>query len=209
MVDRGQAHTLEAVVAGMLLISSLVFALQVTAVTPLSASTSSQHIENQQQATAAGVLAGALEDGSLKRGLLYCDPAGNGRDPAFNSTGDDPYYTDAPTVNGTENLTGFGERLERAFGERSIAYNVVLVYENGGNTVRRSMVDQGTPSDNAVSASRTVALFDDDSLSLPVDNSTLEATGHALDDGTCYGTDGVVDGSLHKVVKVEVVVWRQ
>lgn len=205
---RGQAHTLEAVVAAVLLIGSLTFALQVTAVTPLSASTSSQHIENQQAATAEGVLAGAIEDGSLRRGLLYCDPAGD-RDPVFNSTGDDPYYVDAPTINHSGNLTGFGERLEAAFGERSIAYNVVLVYEQGGTTVRREMIYQGTPSDNAVTASRTVALFDADSLSRPVDNTTLEATGNTLADGTCYGSDSVAGGSLHKVVKVEVIVWRQ
>ncbi|PSP97067.1 hypothetical protein BRC94_11020 [Halobacteriales archaeon QS_5_70_17] len=207
--DRGQAHTLEAVVAAVLLIGSLTFALQVTAVTPLSASTSSQHIENQQAATAEGVLAGAIEDGSLRRGLLYCDPAADDRDPTFNSTGDDPYYVDAPTINHSGNLTGFGERLEAAFGERSIAYNVILVYEHGGSTVRREMIYQGTPSDNAVTASRTVALFDADNLSQPVDNATLETTGGTLTDGTCYGSDSVADGSLHKVVKVEVIVWRQ
>ncbi len=63
---RAQAHTLEAIVSGMLLLASLVFALQMTAVTPLSASTSSQHIENQQQAIGHGVLASAVAEGALK-----------------------------------------------------------------------------------------------------------------------------------------------
>ena len=68
--DRGQAYTLEAIIASVLLISSLVFALQVTVVTPLSASTSNQHIENQQRASAAGVLTAAQETGALKDAVL-------------------------------------------------------------------------------------------------------------------------------------------
>ena len=68
---RGQIYTLEAVIAAVLLVSSLVFALQVTAVTPLSASTSNQHIENQQRASASGVLTAAEEAGILQDAVLF------------------------------------------------------------------------------------------------------------------------------------------
>lgn len=214
MVDRAQAHTLEAIMAAVLLLGSLVFALQVTAVTPLSASTSSQHIENQQAATAQGVLAAGIEDGSLKRGLLFCDTdANNVQEPVFESTGSRTFYTDAPR-SGTE-LTGFGEKLETAFGSQSVAYNVALVYDDGSGFVRRWMVYQGNPSDNAVTATRTVTLLDDHRLSEDTDgNGTLESTGATLGPGTdpddtCYGTASSTDGGVHRVVKVEVIVWRQ
>lgn len=198
--------------AGVLLLGSLVFALQVTAVTPLSASTSSQHIENQQAATAEGVLAAGIEDGSLKRGLLFCDPdAGNVQEPVFVGTDSRPFYTDAPR-SGIE-LTGFGEKFETAFGSRSVAYNVALVFDDGSGFVRRWMVYQGSPSDNAVTATRTVTLLDSDELSADSDgDGTLEASGTTLGDGpadTCYGTAVSTDGGVHRVVKVEVIVWRQ
>ncbi|MWG33361.1 DUF7288 family protein [Halomarina oriensis] len=213
MVDRGQAHTLEAIMAAVLLLGSLVFALQVTAVTPLSASTSSQHIENQQAATAQGVLAASIDDGSLKRGLLYCDPAPeNTQEPKFRETSGQTFYTDAPrTSNGP---TGFGEKLEAAFGSQSVAYNVALVYDDdndGQGFVRRWMVYQGNPSDNAVTASRTVTLLDSDELSQDGGNGTLVGSGTVLgsgEDQTCYGS-GSGAGGVHRVVKVEVIVWRQ
>ncbi|MES3517653.1 MAG: hypothetical protein PPP58_08325, partial [Natronomonas sp.] len=86
---RGQAYTLEAVVAAVLLIASLIFALQVTAVTPLSASTSSQHIENQQRGSAAGLLAAADKtvvdestgETALKTAVLAVDADGEYDDP--------------------------------------------------------------------------------------------------------------------------------
>jgi len=59
--DRAQAHTLEAFAAAILLVAALTFALQATAVTPLSASTSNQHIENQQRAVATDLLATSAE----------------------------------------------------------------------------------------------------------------------------------------------------
>ncbi|MFD1512235.1 DUF7288 family protein [Halomarina rubra] len=219
MVDRGQAHTLEAVMAGVLLLGSLVFALQVTAVTPLSASTSSQHIENQQAATAEGVLAASLDDGSLKRGLLYCNPGAEGvQEPRFLESGSRQFYTDVPETD--KGPTGFGKKLEAAFGSQSVAYNVELVYDDGSGFVRRKMVYQGNPSDNAVTVARTVTLLDTDSYSestdgdgeLEVSDKTLrdiEIDASDADHATCYGETDTTDSGVHKVVKVEVTVWRQ
>nr|WP_267163201.1 hypothetical protein [Halovenus salina] len=69
--DRGQALTLEAVVGAILMLAAIGFALQMTAVTPLSASTSSQHIENQLQSTSEGVLDTAADTGALREAVLY------------------------------------------------------------------------------------------------------------------------------------------
>jgi len=54
----------------MLLLASVLFALQVTAVTPLTGSTSSQHIENQQASLAEGLLATQVENGSIVPTIL-------------------------------------------------------------------------------------------------------------------------------------------
>jgi F0F1-type ATP synthase membrane subunit b/b' len=75
--ERGQAFTLEAVVSAVLLLTAIAFALQVTIVTPLSASTSSQHIENQQAAVSDGLLAAEAENGTIKETLLYWNSGSN------------------------------------------------------------------------------------------------------------------------------------
>ena len=64
--DRGQAHTLEAFAAAILIVVGLTFALQATAVTPLSASTSNQHLENQQRAVATDLLETSAANGDLR-----------------------------------------------------------------------------------------------------------------------------------------------
>jgi hypothetical protein len=109
--DRGQAYTLEAFIAALLLISSLTFALQVTAVTPLSASTANQHIENQQRSSASGVLAAGHESGALKEAVLYWNAS---TERFHDATRNDYYTNEYPDI-------PFGEMLDRAFGGRGLA----------------------------------------------------------------------------------------
>lgn len=192
--SRGQAFTLEAIVAAMLLVGGLVFALHATAVTPLSASTSSQHIENQHHATARGALLIAAENGTLEVAVLN-----------WNTTGEsfygarDVYYVEHP-----EN--GFGDLLNRSFGSRGIIYNAYVTYENEADEQRRqTMVYRGEPSDNAVIASVPVTLYDDDVL---YDGSET-ATGDSLDSSPFYAPDTAPNSRVYNVVTVELVVWRQ
>jgi len=195
VVDRGQAHTLEAVVAGLLLLSSVIFALQMTAVTPLSASTSSQHIENQQRSVARGVLAAAAEQDALKSTVLYWnDTAGD-----FHCVTSVGYYTNEPPE------TALGGMLERTFDQRGISYNVYLEFETpSGDQKRKRMIYRGVPSDNAVVAARTVTLTDYDPLygddAEPIPGSTLNNST------SFYMSD--TGGAVYNVVRVEVVAWR-
>ena len=153
MSERGQAFTLEGVTAAILLVGGLVFALQATAVTPLSASTSSQHIENQQQASAEGVLATGTDTGSLRVAVLFWDDANEQFHDAAES-----YYVDQTPDN------RFGAALDRAFTSRRIVANVNVYYQEGDRQRQQRMVYRGEPSDNAVSASTTITLTDDDPL---------------------------------------------
>ena len=192
MVNRGQAHTLEAVVAALLLLSSLVFALQITAVTPLSASTSNQHIENQQQPSAAGILSIASKNGDLKRSVLYWNATGN----RFHDGTINGYYTETMP-------TAFGRSLEQAFGERGIAYNVYITYtEPDGGVVREEMIYRGEPSDNAVTASRALVLTNESRL------RTEEMNRGARIDASNFYAEDVGAGGYYNTVRVEVVVWR-
>lgn len=198
---RGQAHTLEALVAAFLLLAGVTFALQVTTVTPLSASTSSQHIENQQGATADGVLATAAETGALKRAVLFTDETGD-----FHNSTEDGYYTSRVPPN------QFGQMLERAFESRGIVFNVYVRYQTSDGLIKQKrMVYRGVPSDNAATAVRKVTLVDDDVLYADSDNDSIaEPTTTTVKDSSLYrdAVNGESGDGLYNVVEVEVVVWR-
>ena len=195
--DRGQAYTLEAFIAALLLISSLTFALQVTAVTPLSASTANQHIENQQRSSASGVLAAGHESGALKEAVLYWNATGE----EFHDPDRADYYTNQyPDI-------PFGGMLDRAFGGRGLAVNVLVHTEDRARP--QPMVYHGEPSDNAASASRTVTLYDDDRIRF--ENQSLGDTLSQVEsdpDRAFYGGDAHDSSLVYNVVRVEVVVWR-
>lgn len=192
---RGQAYTLESIVAALLIISSLIFALQVTAVTPLSASTSSQHIENQQRASAAGALTAAAETGNLKESISTIDSEGR----YYGEASDGAYVSTYPDDE-------FGDILDRTFGGRGLAVDIAVRYQDG-NTSWSSvqMVDRGAPSDNAVTATRSVTLYDDD----PIYNETHDVNGTwGGDDPFAIGDDVHTDSDVYTVVVIEVTVWR-
>lgn len=189
---RAQAHTLEAFTAALLLIGGVIFALQVTAVTPLTASTSSQHVENQQLQMARGVLDSAVENGSLNHALLYWNESKG----TFLDTGDEGYYA----TGGPPNT--FGHVLNRTFRDRGIAMNVNVYYVTvSGSTRIQEMVHFGTPSDNAVSARRTITLFDDDNMTGTTSSGLNESSSY-------FAPDISPETGLYNVIRVEVLLWR-
>jgi len=67
------------------------------------------------------------------------------------------------------------------------------------------MVYRGAPSDNAVTATRTVTLHDDDELV----TANGSDTGTTVDEsGTFYAPDASPGTNVYNVIRVEVVVWR-
>ena len=195
--DRAQAHTLEAFAAAILIVAGLTFALQATAVTPLSASTSNQHLENQQRAVADDLLEPSAANGDLEDALLRWDPVNetftDGRSPSYFTAGGPP--------------NTFGEALNATFGERRIAFNVHIRHgsDNGDET---TLVDMGSPSDNAVTATRTVVLTDDANLTAPGHgNTTLRALSNGSEPGEFYAADAAV-GAIYDRMEVRIVVWQ-
>lgn len=199
MDDRGQAFTLEAITASLLLIGGLVFALQATAVTPLSASTSSQHIENQQQAAAEGLLTTTLDDGSLRRALLFWNESANDGSGGFHNASERGYYVTETPPN------PFGESLNRTFNSRNIVVNVNVYYQEGGREKRQRMVYRGEPSDNAVAASTSVTLYED--ATLYARNGSQTTT--VVSGDTFYASNTSTSSGVFSTLRVEVIVWRQ
>ncbi len=195
MNDRGQAHTLEGIAAAILVLASVIFALQVTAVTPLTASTASQHIENQQQGAANGLLAMADEQHILRETVLYWNASG----AKFHGSGNETYYTSGGPP------TEFGHHLNETFSENGIAFNVYLKYlTEDGQQRERTLVDLGRPSDHSVVVHRSVPIYDDDHIR-DADGSLNSTT---VEETTFFAPDVDPDSHLYNVIQVEVVIWR-
>jgi len=190
--DRGQAHTLEGLAAAVIIVAGIAFALQATAVTPLTASTSNQHIENQQRAAATNVLETAQADGDLVETALYWNESRG----AFRDSGGGGTFSNGGPP------TDFGEALNRTFAAETVAFNVRVGYRTpDGGEGRAQLVEMGDPSDNAVAATRTAVIFDDDRLT-----GTTTTVAEASD--SLYAPDVDPDGPLYNVLEVRVTVWR-
>jgi len=192
---RGQALTLEGISAAIILLAAVGFALQVTAVTPLSPSTSSQHVENQIQATADGALDSAAQDGTLTDAVLFW----NATEEQFHNASEEvSHYQGRPP-----DVFPLSETFERTFDDRNIAYNLLVHFHTDQGRVSRQLVEKGSPSDHAVSASRTIVVHESDRLVLR--NGT---SGDRLDASGFYAPNLDTDENLYNVVHVEVVAWR-
>lgn len=193
---RGQAFTLESLAASLLLFAGVVFALQATVVTPQSASTAGEHVENQNTGLAAGTLDSAAANGTLRPTLLSWNGSG---ERFYGSPANDSFVDGGPP-------TAFGRTLDRTLGNRSVVFNVNLRYVAANGSVRsKPLVHLGTPSDDAVRAARSVTLFDDDVL---VDAAGRPTNTTLASSTTFYAPDAAPSSPVYNVVRVEVVAWR-
>lgn len=194
--ERGQAFTLEGFIAALLVLSSVLFVLNVTAVTPLSASASNQHIENQQSAMATSLLDVAAANDSMEPTLLAWDDALGG----FHDASANGYYLTC----GFD--TAFGVLLTQTFETNGVACNVNLRYVTASGDLRAErLVYVGEPTDNAVRATSFVTLYDDDLLRTANGTHTSVTLTNA---STFYAPDAAPNDRLYNVIEVEVIVWR-
>jgi len=190
---RAQAHTLEGVAAAIIVVAAVAFTLQGTAVTPLTASTASQHIETQHERAAASLLETSRSDGTLSATLRYWNASGG----EFANASEDGYYVGDPPN------TTFGDALRVTLGDRAVAYNVNVYYvTNDGERRQRRVVYTGAPSADAVAAERTVTVYDDQRV-VDVDGDPV---GPSVENATYLGPDS--PGPVYGVYTVEVVAWR-
>lgn len=191
---RAQAHTLEGFVASLVILGTVAFALQATAVTPLSASTSNQQIENQQTAVSESLLETLAEQDELKPAALYWNTSRK----AFRDSGARGTFSNGGPP------TPFGVALNDTFGDGNIAFNVDVIHRSPDESRNvESMVDMGSPTDNAAVASRTVVLFDDDTI-----EGTNRTVANASAQDEFYANDVDADGELFNLMEVRITVWR-
>lgn len=203
---RGQAFTLEGLTAGLVLVTAVLFAVQSVAVTPTTGGAVDERAQSNTRAEAQDVLATVAnnETFGLSELVRYWSP-------------------DAMTYQGAINpRIGYGSRqppgelgtlLNQVFTRHGETYNLDVVYQrrnvsNGTESV--TMVYRGEPSDDAVTVSQTVTLYDNQTLTAP--SSAQQAlrfydTNATNSRASYYPVPDAVDGAVYNVVEVRLTVW--
>lgn len=200
--DRGQAYTLEALIAALLLVTAVLFAMQSVVITPTSAG-QDRDVSAQQHQMASDALSTAANDGELSRLVRFwdCSDGGFSHGTFISGSPADQWMETEGYPSDLAPIEDVGETLNYTF-DAGTRYNLELVYTNasGGQEVSR-IVYQGTPGDDVVTASHTVAITEGQ-----------QVTGRAEDSETVGGCDDPAipeagSGPVHNVVEVRLVLW--
>ena len=195
-VDRGQAYTLEGVMAAVLLLTALLLATNAVVITPATEGTIDQDTMAQLGTQSDDVLSAAHERNALKESALFWDAEKEASAwPATWQPGD----TCPQTADGNQ-LT-LCVLLEETFTSRFYRYNVYLDYQTHTKTTETEpLFVQGTPGRNAVTTTRSIALHDGMELTggsgEPIGNNT-----------STFYADNLDNPTLINVIKIRVVIW--
>lgn len=190
---RAQIFTLEGVLAALIVLAGLAFALQAVVVTPSSSGDSGAPADVGRLDS---VLDQAAQDGSLKRAVLAWNGSASGFDNASNGN----YYVgDFPP-------NRFGNATNETFGPATTV-NVRVYYETGSGRSNERLVYNGIPGDGAIRSTATVPVYDYDLLrnasgAPQTPRVTVESGNFYVDNDQYSGSD------LYAVVEVEVIVWE-
>ncbi|MFP4558917.1 MAG: hypothetical protein ACLFO6_05415 [Archaeoglobaceae archaeon] len=185
--DRGQMFTFEAAMSILMLALVMVFIVMAIPLTPLTSSAANVMVENQLEKYGADILNVMChkkpdeEYSPLKAALLYWDG-----DTMHGGVYD--YY-------GSARLKSF---VNQTLDKEGIAYNIEAYYfkkNNGTKIVQsRNFVWNGYPSDNAVTVSKTVPLYDSDYGQQGIKTLTYNVDGNTT--------------NLYNLIEVRLTLWR-
>lgn len=189
-----QMHTLEAVIASIIMVGIIVFTIQATSLTPLTSSTANAHIEAQLQTMGQDMLSALSysaygEDSQLKEDILNWD----GKEYVWNGS----TYQMLDSENVILQNSSLGDVLLMVAVPRGIAHNVHFGWIDDNGVLReRRYIYNGEPSDNAVMISKKVLLSDND-----VNDTSGFYANTSIPD-----SDVVSD--FYNIVDVKMTLWR-
>ncbi|WP_230375368.1 hypothetical protein [Methanolobus vulcani] len=189
-----QMHTLEAIIAAMIMVGIIIFAVQATSLTPLTSSTANAHIEAQLQSMGQDMLntlsySSYGEDSQLKEDIENWD----GNEYVWNGSA----YQIFDSENETLQNSSLADVLLMVAVPRGIAHNVHFGWVDENGILRdRRYIYNGEPSDNAVIISKKVLLSDND-----IGNTSIFYANTTIPDA-----DEVTD--FYNVVDVRMTLWR-
>jgi hypothetical protein len=204
---RGQMFTLEGLASALVLLGALFLAIGSVVVTPTTGGDIGQSTQTdlQQQADDILLMTAQSESQDLSSLVRYWSQSQRTFSGALNPR----------SGYGSEQLPGtFGELLNETFTQRSYFFNVELAYRPGNlstGTETVQMAYRGEPSDDAVTASYTVTLYDNQTLTTDNASQNVELwqydTNATNSDDGYYPIPNAVEGPIYNVVEVRLVVW--
>jgi hypothetical protein len=191
--EHAQMHTLEAIIASLIMISIIIFTVQATSLTPLTSSTANAHIEAQLQAMGQDMLNALSYSAYGQNSNLTNDVLNwNGEQYVWNGT----TYRTVRNPSYELQDSSLAQTLEFIAVKRGIAHNVHFSWvDEEGVTMSRRYIYNGDPSNNAVVISKRVHLSDFD-----VGNTTEFAARSGIPDAD--PTD------FYNIVNVKMTLWR-
>ncbi|MDG6244207.1 MAG: hypothetical protein QCH31_07425 [Methanolobus sp.] len=187
-------HTLEAVMAALIMIGVIVFAVEATSLTPLTSSTANAHIEAQLQTMGQDMLnvlsyAPYGHESPLKDDIKNWD----GREYVWNGTA----YQSRDSDNIALADSSLKDMLLFIAIPRGIAHNVHFTWiDTNGITIGRPYIYNGDPSDNAVIISKKVVLSDKE-----IGNSSSFFINTGIPDAD-------TNSGFYNIVNVRMTLWR-
>jgi hypothetical protein len=178
--SRGQAFTLEGFIASIVVLTAVVFALQAVVITPTTSGAIDQETQRGLRAEANDILATNAYNGSdgLVDLVLFWNGTATERTWAFGRSEQIGYGSQEPATGWGPDVApekkkqylAIGDVLNESFRQRGRIYNLEVEYRdpnapNGSETL--PIVFRGVPSDNAVSTTYTVVLYDEMTLTGP------------------------------------------
>lgn len=204
--DRGQMYTLEGVIGALVIISAVVFAMQSAVLTQTSGGSigPGEREELRQQADDVLLLASQNDTFDLSRQARYWSQS---KRTFYGGLNPDLGY-------GDRKVPGMlGVLLNQTFDNRSRQYNVILRYraaDRANETLQTPLVYRGQPGENAIVATQTVTLYDNQTLTAP-GTSNVELWQYDTDptdsDDGYYPIPDAMDGPIYNVVEVRLIVW--
>ncbi|MGQ3412399.1 DUF7288 family protein [Natrinema sp. LN54] len=202
--DRGQAYTLEGFISALIVLMAVLFALQSAVITPTTGGLSDRTVQAQIQQEAQDALIVSNQDGNLSEVTRNWDREGgfeNAEQPPAPEEENQTY-----SVNQFANESTLGHVLKERFSENGWSYNVELHPEEGG---KRTFVYQGSPPSSALTASYTVTLYDNQTVTSDSNTDELRDAAEDVDNYEMiprkYADDD--ETPLYNVVEVRVILW--
>ncbi|WP_254523234.1 DUF7288 family protein [Natrinema caseinilyticum] len=199
--DRGQAYTLEGFIGAMVVLMAVLFALQSVVLTPTTGGLADRTVQVQIQQEAQDALIVSSRGGNLSETVRNWDGEGGFANADGPPAPGEDNQTYSVTTFGNE--SELGDILEQRFASNGWSYNVQLHPETGD---RKTLVYQGSPPSSALTASYTVTLYDNQTITSDGDSRTLEAAADS-DDETIPHRGSSDETPIYNVVEVRVILW--
>ncbi len=189
MRQKGQTFTLEAAIALIIISLILLFVVFAVPLTPLTSSAANVMVENKLELLASDILNVACYKtigetySPMKQALLYWDG-----ETMYGSIYDYEWSSNLKTL------------FDSTFGKEGIAYNIDIgyfTYDSTNDTVIYNTIHfvwNGYPSDNSVTVTKIITLYDSD----PANQGIKVLT---------YNIDGD-QSNLYNIIEVKLTVWR-